>query len=314
MRTERNRVTTVTLNPAVDKTCEITRLIPGQVNRVEQMFNLAGGKGINVTKVLRQYGYDVKAMGFLGGYTGNFIEDYVREIGAECCFTHVSGQTRSSTNILAGDGYITELVEPGPSISKEEQELFVQVYQKEIADSEYVVLSGSIPEQLPIDFYGRLILLAKEKGKKVLLDGSGEALKEGVKAIPYMIKPNRRELETLCGRKLKGLEDVISAAISYQKQGIEHVLVSMGSSGMLYVGGQKVFYARAPHIKTVNTVGCGDSAVAAFVMADIRKLSVEEMLKLCVAVSAANATTIESAVIPMERAEEMLEKVAVEEY
>lgn len=308
------KIVTVTLNPAVDKTCEITRLIPGQVNRVERVVNLAGGKGVNVTKVLRQYGYAVKALGILGGYTGDFIEEHVRKIGAECCFTHVAGRTRTSTNILAGDGYITELVEPGPAVSKEEQELFVQNYQQEILDSEYVVLSGSIPEQMPVDFYARLVELATQKGKKVLLDSSGEALREGVKAVPYMIKPNRRELEILCSRKLKGIEDVIGAAVSCQKQGIAHVLVSMGAKGMLYVGKQEILYGKAPQVRTINTVGCGDSAVAAFLIASLRRLPVREMLKFCVAVSAANATTLESAVIPMERAEELWDRVVIEEY
>lgn len=306
--------TTVTLNPAVDKTYTAARLIPGQVNRMDSVKNLAGGKGINVAKVLRQYGFEVKAMGFIGGYTGSFIEDYVRDIGAECCFTHVAGETRCSINILAQDGYVTEVLEPGPGISERELAQFYNDYEREIKDSELVILSGSAPTDVPVSVYADMIIKAKEQGKKVLLDSSGEYLKRGVIEVPFMIKPNGKELEVLAGRKIKGLEDTIGAAIGLNQRGISHVLVSMGAKGLLYVSGEQILYAKAPRVKAVNTVGCGDSVVAAFAMAYAKELSGEELLRYCIALSAANATTLESAVIPMEKAQELMEEVQIERY
>ncbi len=306
--------TTVTLNPAMDKTYTAARLLPGQVNRMDSVKNLAGGKGINVAKVLRQYGFEVKAMGFLGGYTGSFIEDYVRKIGGKCCFTHVAGETRSSINILSQDGYVTEVLEPGPQISEKELSQFYQDFEREIADSELVILSGSAPAEVPSSIYADLILKAREQGKKVLLDSSGEYLRQGVKAGPFMVKPNGKELEILIGRKIRGLEDTISAAIDLSRRGIDHVLVSMGAKGLLYVSGQQILYGKAPGIRAVNTVGCGDSVVAAFAMAYAKDLNEEEILRYCVGLSAANATTLESAVIPMEKAQELLEEVQIERY
>lgn len=307
-------ITTVTLNPAVDKTYTAARLLPGQVNRMESVKNLAGGKGINVSKVLRQYGYEVSAMGFLGGYTGSFIEDYVREIGCRCCFTHVAGETRASINILSQDGFVTEVLEPGAAISEKELAQFHQDFEREIKSSEMVILSGSVPADVPESIYGDLILKAREQGKKVLLDSSGEYLRQGVKAEPFMIKPNGRELEMLVGRKVKGLEDTIGAAIGLNRRGISHVLVSMGAKGLLYAAGEQILYARAPKVKTVNTVGCGDSVVAAFAMAYAQGLDAEEILRYCTGISAANATTLESAVIPMERASELMKEVEIERF
>ena len=135
-------ITTVTLNPAIDKTITTSRLLPGQVNRGDSVKNIAGGKGINVTKVLRQYGSSVCALGFLGGYTGRFIEEYVEGLGAESAFTQIAGETRTSTNVLSMDGYVTEILEPGPVICEEEKERFLQTYTEKLAGSRFVVLSG----------------------------------------------------------------------------------------------------------------------------------------------------------------------------
>ena len=306
-------IATVTLNPAVDKTYTAARMIPGQVNRIDSIKNIAGGKGINVTKVLRQYNYSVRAFGFLGGYTGKFIADYVKEIGAECCFTSVEGETRINTNILSQDGYVTELLEPGPDITQEEMGRFFADFEGNIGDCELVVFSGSAPEHIPATIYHDMIMRAKVMGKKVILDSSGEYLKRSVNACPFMVKPNLKELEVLSGRKTRNLEDIIGAALQLGGKGIPHVMVSMGAKGLLYVADRQVMYAKAPAVKAVNTVGCGDSVVASFAMAYTKDLSHELLLKYCVGISAANATTLESAVIPMGLAEEMMEKVEVKQ-
>lgn len=309
---EENRViVTVTLNPAVDKTCTAARLLLGQVNRMESVKNIAGGKGINVAKVLRQYGFRVRALGFLGGYTGRFIEECADGLGIECRFTHVSGETRCSTNILSSDGYVTEVLEPGPKISDQEYRQFLQDYEEGIGDADMVILSGSAPEGVPTSIYGELTAAAKRQNKKVLLDTSGSFLKEGAAAVPFMIKPNRKELETLVDGRLKSLEDISDAARILVGRGVSHVLVSMGDKGLLYVTPEEALYAKAPKIKAVNTVGCGDSVVAAFAMANKSGMSRQELLKYCVGISAANASTLESAVIPMDKAQELMENVTV---
>ena len=307
-------ITTITLNPAIDKTCTASRFVPGQVNRMERVQNIAGGKGINVAKVLLQYGHRVRTMGFLGGYTGTFIEKSIGNLGANCAFTYVSGETRCNTNILSEDGYVTEVLEPGPCITEEENERFLRLYKENLSDSEYIVLSGSIPAGVPEAIYRELIVLAKEAGKKVVLDSSGASLKEGVKGIPFMIKPNTKELEVLCGRKLRSREDVMHAALSLAETGIAHVMVSMGEKGLFYVNDREIFFAKAPKVEAVNTVGCGDSAVASFVMSMLAKEEGEAVIRRAVAVSAANATTLESAVIPQKTAEMLYDRIEVERY
>lgn len=307
-------ITTVTLNPAVDKTCRAARLLPGQVNRMESIKNIAGGKGINVTRVLRQYDYPVRALGFLGGYTGKFIEESVREIGAESCFTYVAGDTRCSMNILSDDGYVTEVLEPGPIITREELDSFLLTYQKALSDSGLIILSGSVPVGVPETFYADLITMAKEAGKNVLLDSSGVHFKEGVLARPFMIKPNIKELEMLIGKKLKDREEIINTALRITSYGISHIMISMGAKGILYVSEKEVLFAKAPKIKAVNTVACGDSVVAAFAMALMVNEDKEAALRRAVSISAANATTLESAVIPKETAEELVGKIEIERY
>lgn len=306
-------ITTVTLNPAIDKTITTSSLLSGQVNRSESVKNIAGGKGINVTKVLRQYGNSVCALGFLGGYTGRFIEEYVEGLGAESFFTRIAGETRTSINVLSGDGYVTEILEPGPVITEEEKEQFLQTYRKKIAGSEFVVLSGSAPKGLPTDIYAQLIALADEQKIRTVLDTSGELLVEGVKAKPFLIKPNTKELEYLTGRKLREGSEIKEAALQLASEGIAHVLVSMGEKGMLYATEGKCLFAKAPKVKALNTVGSGDSAVAAAVMALQQGTSMEDTLRLCVAISAANTTTLENAVIPKEYAAELLIQIQVTE-
>ena len=304
-------ITTVTLNPAIDKTITTSSLLPGQVNRSESVKNIAGGKGINVTKVLRQYGNPVCALGFLGGYTGRFIEEYVKGLGAESAFTEIAGETRTSTNVLSQDGYVTEILEPGPVIGEEEKERFLQTYKEKIAGSEFVVLSGSAPKGLPADIYAQLIALADEQKIRTVLDTSGELLVEGVKTKPFLIKPNSKELEYLTGRRLRELREIKEAALQLVAEGIAHVLVSLGEKGMLYATEGKCLFAKAPKVKALNTVGSGDSAVAAAVMALQQGASMEDTLRLCVAISAANTTTLENAVIPKEYAAELFTQIQI---
>ena len=306
-------ITTVTLNPAVDKTYRTEILIRGQVNRMHTTTELAGGKGINVTKVLREYHFPVTALGFLGGYTGQFIEQYAESIGTVCRFTHTQQSTRCSINVLSEDGYVTELLEPGPVISEEELASFRQQYIQTADESELLILSGSVPRGVAEGIYAELIEIAKKAGKKVILDTSGGFLRAGAKAAPFMIKPNLKELEILVGRKISGRQEAMEAALFLRKQGIGRIMVSMGAKGLLYVSEDKVFFAKSPKIKAVNTVGCGDSVVASFAMSLLENDDDEMTLRKAVAISAANATTLESAVIPMEMVQELMDEVVVEQ-
>ncbi len=306
-------ITTVTLNPAVDKTYTATGLILGQVNRMQSVQNIAGGKGINVAKILRQYGHPVTAMGFLGGYTGSFIETYMKEIQAASAFTKIREETRSSINIVAEDGYVTEILEPGPEISAAELECFMTDYRQALGDSELVTLSGSVPRGVPENIYQILIQSAREQGKRVILDTSGAYLAAGIKGQPFMIKPNLKELEFLAGHRINGVDEAALVAQRLIRGGITHVMVSLGKKGLIYAaeGMERVLYAKSPEIKPKNTIGCGDSVVASFVMSLMEHEDADQILKKAVAISAANATTLEIGMIPIEEAEQLYGRIEI---
>ena len=293
-------VLTVTLNPAVDKTCRLNELLLGQVNRLQSVMSVAGGKGVNVTKILRQFEYPVTAMGFIGGYTGQLIQERLTEMGAECHFTYIDQATRVSTNILADNGYVTEVLEPGPVISKDELSRFLSEYKRQLQRVDMVVLSGSIPQGVPEDIYETLTMLAKEAGCKVFLDTSGEALKKAVKAKPYLLKPNKKELEYLVERKLTNTEEIKEQIKKLLDSGVEKVIVSLGSKGFVY-GDRKGIIAQKPvKVKAVNTVACGDCLVASFCMSEMEDTDRMQAIYKAAALAASNATTSVSAQIPME--------------
>lgn len=304
-------ILTVSCNPAIDKTYNTSNVMIGQVNRMRDLVSIPGGKAVNVTKVLRQFDAHVTATGFIGGYTGEFIEEQLRDMGVNTSFTTIRGLTRSNMNIIGDDGYVTEILEPGPKILSFEREDFMDRFRELVKISEYVVLSGSLTEGLSEDFYAKLIKICNESGSKAFLDASGEPLKRGIEAVPYCIKPNRRELEYAVGKKLTTEAEIIQAAYEYVKNGISKVVVSMGDKGLLQITKTKVIKAVPPHIKKVNTVGCGDCVVAAMILGMIQGLEDEDIIKFAAGVSAANATTLESGMIPQDKMDQIIEDVVV---
>lgn len=305
-------ILTVTLNPAVDKTYTAQELIAGHVNRMSSMVNIPGGKGINVSKILCQYGCPVTATGFLGGYTGSWMEERLSGMGIICDFVKTQKDTRCSMNIVAKNGFVTEILEPGPQIDEAEQHNFWSKYRKLVSECELTVMAGSAACGLPEDVYASMIGIAKEYGKKTILDASGKLLARGVLAGPYLIKPNRRELEYVAGHRCRGEAEIVEAAKLLLQRGTHYVAVSVGEKGMYLVGEERRMFARAPKVRAVNTVGSGDGACASFAMSLLNGDSMEEMLRKAVAVSAANATTMESGSVPKEVAEELMEEVQVE--
>lgn len=297
---EKYMILTVTLNPAVDKTCRIGHFEAGEVNRMRETVSIAGGKGINVAKILRQFHIQVAVMGFVGGNSGTFIEETMERLAADCRFTHIDEETRTSTNILADDGVVTELLEPGPWVTQEEQIQFLKEFGGCVGDCDMVVFSGSAPRGVPDNIYEQLITICNAMGIKTILDASGELLRRGVQAKPYMMKPNRKELEALVGHPLETEAELVAEAQKLIAQGIQKVVISLGKDGLLYVDGEQVLRAEAKKVEAVNTVACGDTVVASWCMSELQGDEPEIALQKAVALSAANATTMESASIPMD--------------
>lgn len=307
-------ITTVTLNVSVDKAYQIAgRIRPGTVSRVLKCVNTAGGKGLNVARIIDFCGEQVTAAGFVGGFNGSYVEALLDQDGIDHDFTRTKSETRSCINILAEDDTSTEYLEPGALVEEDEIQVFLDHFPHIIEESDVITISGSIPKGVPEDIYARLIQKIKKKGKKVILDTSGIYLKEGIKAGPTMIKPNEEELEAILGIKISDRNQTIEAAEKIMEHGIEFVVVSLGGDGALVVSREGTFHGRPPKLKAINTVGCGDSMVGAFAVAMKRNLPIREALAYAVAVSAANAVNPETGHIRMEDVAAILPKVSIEQ-
>lgn len=306
-------ITTITLNVSVDKAYYIKgSIVSGTVARVVKCRNTAGGKGLNVARIADFCGEEVTAAGFIGGFNGAYVKDLLDRDGIYNQFTKTKAETRSCINILAEDETSTEYLEPGETVTEEEVSRFFKDLDQLLESTDVFTISGSIPAGVPKDIYAKMIGKIKEKGKQVILDTSGDFLKEGIKAGPTMIKPNDEELEAILGVPIENRQQTIDAAKEMRSQyGIQYVVVSLGGDGALLVGEEGIFHGKPPALKAVNTVGCGDSMVGAFAVAMKRKMKVKEALAYAVAVSAANAVNPETGHIRMEDVEEILPKVMV---
>lgn len=283
-------ITTVTLNASIDKAYQVKAAVrPGTVMRAAACQNTAGGKGLNVARVIKLCGEEVVASGLVGGYTGSLLEQLAQKDGLTGRFVHVNAETRCCINILDPDHKSTEFLEPGEEVSLQEIEQFFEEFETICKDSKVVTMSGSVPKGVPRDIYKELTLKMKSWGKQVILDTSGELLKAGIEAAPDMIKPNQEELGMLLDRPVETLEDAQKAAWELHRSGIRQVVVSLGKDGALMVCEDGIYHGRPPVLPVVNTVGCGDSMVAAFAVSMERGYDPEESLRYAVAVSAANA-------------------------
>jgi len=306
-------ITTVTLNTSIDKAYYMDGIIQnGEVMRVSSCRNTAGGKGLNVARIITLCGEEVKATGFAGGYNGAYLEALLTKDNINHYFIHIQGETRSCINILDKKYGSTEYLEPGCEVTEAEEGAFLKSFKQIIRDSEVITISGSVPKGLSPDFYQNLISQAKEEGKSVILDTSGKLLESGLKARPTMVKPNRDEIGMLFGVRITGLSDVIDCAKKIYEMGIPYVVISLGGEGALFVCDDGIYLGRPPKIDVINTVGCGDSMVGAFAVALKRGYESRQALRFAVAIAAANALSPSTGYFEQSQYEAILEKVIVE--
>lgn len=307
-------ITTVTLNASIDKAYEMDGGIEnGTVMRVRRVRNSAGGKGLNVARVVKLCGEEVLSCSLTGGFNGAYLESLLDKDGIRHDFEHISGETRSCINILDKTYGSTEYLEPGCEVSAEEEARFLQRFPEMIKDSTAVTMSGSAPKGMSQDIYRRMICLAKEAGKLTVLDTSGKLLEYGLEGCPDIVKPNKEELETLLQIKIKSLEDVLQAAKKIQAFGIPYVTVSLGGDGALMLTKDGAFHAKPPEIRTVNTVGCGDSMTGALAVAFHRQYAPKEALRYAVAAASANAMSPDTGNFDRAVAEKLSAEIKVQE-
>ena len=280
---------TVTLNPALDKTVEIPSLTIDSVNRITTLRTDPGGKGINVSKVIDKLGRKSIATGILGGDTGHNILSSLEKMELESDFLFVEGETRTNLKIIdPASKTNTDINEPGVTVSEEILNQMKDKLLKKLNADDIVILSGSLPKGAPQNTYNVWVKDCKEAGAKVFLDADGPLLAEGIKAGPYLIKPNNHELSGLMGQELTTPQELTEAARGLMKYGIEKVIVSMGGDGALYVTKDYVYYAEGLKVPVGSTVGAGDSVVAALAVAEEAGMTPEETVALSTATGAAN--------------------------
>lgn len=305
-------IVTVTMNPAIDKTVDVDHLERGGLNRVTHVEQDAGGKGINVSKTIHELGGSSVVTGFIAGNTGKMIQDVMDAWHIPSDFIEVNGQTRTNTKIFETTGELTEVNEPGPLITEKDMEALLQKLDHYAEPETLFVLAGSVPKGVDKDIYRRIIEMVHAKGAKVLLDADGELFTQALAAGPDMIKPNRVELEQYAGMDYVASEqELLRIARELMTKGIDRVVVSMGKSGALFLG--KEMQVRCPglKVKAHSTVGAGDAMVAALSYAWDKKLSNEETIKLCMAVSAGAVMTVGTKPPTREMVEELMVDVTM---
>lgn len=306
-------IVTVTMNPAIDKTVDIEALERGGLNRIQKVEYDAGGKGINVSKTIRELGGKSIAAGFLGGNAGRTIEAVLQEKGIPGDFIWVDGETRTNTKVFEKTGEVTELNEPGPHISKEQMEQLIQKLEGYADDQTLFILAGSIPNGVDKGIYAEIIRRVHTHGAKVLLDADGELFRNALDAGPDMIKPNRVELEEYAGYDYRAsVEELLQTAREFRGKGIGTVAVSMGKSGAMFVRDGYEVKCPALSVKAHSTVGAGDAMVAALAYAWDEGLDNEQTVRMCIATSAGAVTTIGTKPPARELVDDLMKQVVIE--
>lgn len=298
---------TVTLNPAIDYVVRLEHVEPGAVNRMESSDTFAGGKGINVSRILKRLGYASTATGFVGGFTGEFIKKSLEteEIGTQ--FVQVDQDTRINVKLKADQE--TEINGLGPVVT-DEQLRDLETLLSNVLEGDLVIFAGSAPASLGNQVYNRLIPFVKQAGAEVVCDFEGETLIDSLAHQPLLVKPNNHELGAIFGVTLDTREDMVRYAQEILAKGAKNVIVSMAGDGALLVTPEATYFAKPIKGSVKNSVGAGDSMVAGFTGEYTKSHNLLEALKWGVACGTATAFSDDLA--SMDAIQKMYEKVEVE--
>ena len=301
-------ITTVTLNAAIDKTYTISSFKTGKINRTQSVLTEAGGKGLNVAKVLQILGVPVAATGIVGGYTGKQICSLLDKIDLSYDFIHLEEESRQCINIIDEQTKVnTEILEQGPHVNENDWEKF-QIKLCQMAEkSKYIILSGSLPKGLPSESYSKLIKLIGSKCH-VIVDSSGPALAQAIGESPYLIKPNEKEMADLLDKDRLDESAIIEA---FKKIDIPVFIVSLGERGALASIHGDLYKIAVPKISALNPVGSGDAFLAGITAGLYKGLSVTDSLLLAGASGAANALEKRSGFVRLKTIEALKNEIKI---
>lgn len=305
-------ITTVTLNAAIDKTYHLSSFQAGTVMRTKEESAEAGGKGVNVARVIKQLGLESLATGFVGGNNGAFIEKELDRKGISHDFVHVDGESRLCLNFIdLSNGQSTEILEQGPFIKPDQivelQGKLLKLAQK----SSILIFSGSVPRGVPVSIYAELIRAVRETEAIVFLDTSGESLRSGIKGMPFFIKPNADEIAQIAGRPIEGETGLIRQVKQLMSQGVDCVTVSLGAGGSITGYKNEIFRVAFPPIEAINPVGSGDAYLAGMAAGMHEKKPFEECLRLASACGTSNALSPRAGYVDIEQVQSLMKQVIV---
>ncbi|HMA60526.1 MAG TPA: 1-phosphofructokinase [Halanaerobiales bacterium] len=305
-------IKTLTLNPAVDKTIIVEDFKIDNLNRVKEVYKDAGGKGINVSKMINNLNGKTTATGFLGGYTGKYIKEELDKMNIEHDFIEVEKETRTNIKMVdRSKKTFTDINENGALVSKEKIQRLKSSIFSNLKEDDILTLSGSVPKGLNDTIYAEIIEMAKEKKIETILDADGNLFAEGVKAGPTLIKPNDHELSMYFNKDFKNLDEMIKAAQRFFDTGIEMVMLSLGEKGAVFLNKEKKIKINPLQITVKSTVGAGDAMVAGLALGMEKKLSAEEMVSLAAAASSASLVNNGTEMGKKEEVEKFIEKIEI---
>ena len=306
-------ITTICLNPCFDKTVNVERLYPGQVNRIRDARVDLGGKGINVAVVASRLGLDVQCLGIMGENGSAELTSMMDREGLKHRFMTVPGHVRTNLKVYSMDGQgVTELNEPGTPLNDELLARFTEIAEECTANSDIIVLTGSLPPGCPEGTY-RDLMTALE-GKKCILDTEGKELELAAKgAHPFLIKPNLREMEATLGIELRTMRAIRDASLLFLRLGVKHSVVSMGAMGAMYIAEDKTLFAPALRVETKSTVGAGDAMIGGMLLGYEIEKDMAKAFRYGIAAGAASVMTEGTQLIVRSDFENLLDQVRIQE-
>jgi 1-phosphofructokinase len=307
-------IVTVTLNPAIDKTAEVETFQHGALNRLKKTRSDAGGKGINVSKTIHALGGRTVAAGFLGEDNAALFRKCFADCGIRDEFLYVPGETRTNLKVMEADGTLTELNEPGFTISPELQEQLLARLEKLAGPDTIFVLSGSLPKGIEKTFYRTIIERVKAKGSRVLLDADGQVFASALEAGPMAIKPNDFELSQYFGiTEQEAQQQRVALGRSLLNKGVQEICISCGASGSVWIDPAHVYESGIVKVEVHSTVGAGDAMVAAMAYALENRMNSRDAFTLAVAVSAGAVATEGTQPPELETVEALKKQVVLKE-
>lgn len=301
---------TVTLNPAVDRELTVDDISFDTVMRASAWRVDCGGKGFNVARMLRSLGISTVALGLVAGKSGEMLNDKLNSLGIDTEFVWVEGETRTNVSIVSAEnGQYVKVNEPGPTITEADLAQLTEKIVGRVKAGDWWVLAGSLPPGVPLIYYAELITIIQSAGAKVLLDASGEALRQNCGAKPLLVKPNDAEANELTGLSVNTTAEIAAVGAAISAMGPARVVISLGEKGAVLVDEDKAWLAKSPKIAAANPIGAGDSMVAGIVWGLSQGDSMRDALCKGVACGAATASQKGTSVGTCEQVHQLLSQV-----